>query len=284
MKLVIDSNQLQTQKLREFLARSPENLAVLPDFAAMEAYKGDTLKTIFKSMEVLSDFPTQVLVLNGSAKNCGMRGRVKGLQRRLIDEVQTRGFPEHIRALRLAEAGNTRLQAQILELGGSANDHLEKMRIEAVNIRDAIQDLGGKYSKEERRLLRSNDEYTPELTDKLVREVLELAAMIFHDSPLVRKKPTYSELPNTFIFRVTLACYLLGIKRVAKGGFGELSATKLRNDFVDMMFVAYGTFFDGLMSSDKNVNSMFEEVRVLLAGLFDAEIPSLAYSKPSTGK
>ena len=57
MKLVIDSNQLQTPEFLEFLARSPKNLAVLPDFAAMEAYKGDSLKTIFKSMAVLADFP-----------------------------------------------------------------------------------------------------------------------------------------------------------------------------------------------------------------------------------
>ena len=67
MKLVIDSNQLQTSQFREFLSRSPSNLAVLPDFAAMEAYKGDSLKTIFKSMVVLADFPEQVIVLKGSA-------------------------------------------------------------------------------------------------------------------------------------------------------------------------------------------------------------------------
>ena len=276
MKLVIDSNQLQTPQFREFLARSPNNLAVLPDFAAMEAYKGDSLKTIFKSMAVLADFPEQVIVLKGSARNCGMSGRRKGLQRRLVDETQTRGFPEYIRAIRLAESGNTRLQTQIMKLGESANEHLEKMRGEATNIREAIEVLGSRYNKEERAVFRTRSEYTPELTDKLVRTVLEMAAILFGESPLVRKKPTYAELPNTFIFRVTLACYLLGLTRYARGGFSDLSADKLRNDFVDMMFVAYGAFFDGLMSSDKNVNHMFEEVSLLLSGLFNAEIPSLA--------
>ena len=276
MKLVIDSNQLQTLEFREFLARSPKNLAVLPDFAAMEAYKGDSLKSIFKSMAVLADFPEQVIVLKGSAENCGMSGRRKGLQRRLIDETQTQGFTEYIRALRLAEAGNTRLQMQIMKLGESANEHLETMRTEAMNIRGAIEVLGSRYTKEERAVFRSRSEYTPELTDKLVRTVLEMAAMIFRDSPLVRKSPTYAELPNTFIFRVTLACYLLGLTRFAHGGLSDLSADKLRNDFVDMMFVAYGTFFDGVLSSDRSVNHMFEEVGLLLSGLFDAEVPSLA--------
>ena len=276
MKLVIDSNQLQTSQLREFLARSPKNLAVLPDFAAMEAYKGESIKTIFKSMTVLSHFPGQVIVLKGSTKNCGMSGRRKGLQRRLIDETQTRGFPEYIRALTLAEGGNARLQSQIIDLGKSANEHLDKMRNEAVNIREAIEILGSRYSKEERAVLRTRSEYTPELTDKLVRTVLEMAGTIFAGSPLVRKRPTYAELPNTFIFRVTLACYLLGLTRYANGGFSTLSPDKLRNDFVDMMFVAYGTYFDGVMSADKNVIYMFEEVSILLSGLFDAEVPNLA--------
>lgn len=275
MKLVIDSNQLRTDRLYEFLAQSPNNSAVLPDFAAMEAYKGESLKTIFKSMAVLSNFPNQVIILKGSTKVSRLSGRTKGLQRRLIDERQTRDFPEYIHALRQAEAGNSELQAQIMSLGDYANEHLEKMRGEAMNIRGAIEVLGSRYSKEERAALRAREEYTPELIDKLVRTVLEMAGMIFRESPHSRKLPTYAELPNTFIFRVTLACYLLGLRRFASGGFGELSSEKLRNDFVDMMFVAYGTYFDGLMSSDKNVNYMFNEVSLLLSALFDANIPAL---------
>ena len=125
-------------------------------------------------------------------------------------------------------------------------------------------------------LFRSREEYTPELTDKLVRTVLEMTAMIFRDSPLIRQPPTYKELPNTFVFRVTFTLYLLGIRKFAAGGFGDISAEKLRNDFVDMMLVAYGTYFDGLMSEDKNVSYMYQETCLLLVGLFDAEVPSLA--------
>jgi hypothetical protein len=206
MKYVIDRNQLQTPQLRDFLAKSSQNIAVLPDFVAMEAYKGDPLKTIFKSMSVLSDFPNQVLILKGSAKVCGLTGRRKGLQRRLIDEEQTQGFPLYLRNLRAAEAGNRRIQDQILALGRSANEHLDKMRDEAANIREAIEILGSRYTKEERAALRAKEEYTSELIDKLVQTVIEMAGMIFRDSPLVHKRPTYQELPNTFMFRVTFAC------------------------------------------------------------------------------
>lgn len=282
MRLVIDSNQLQTKELRDYLGRSPRNIAVLPDFAAMEAYNGEPLKSIFKSMSVLADFPTQVIVLKGSAKVCGLSGRVKGLQRRLIDEAQTDNFPKYIRALRLAEEGNAHFRSQIQSLGKSANEHLDKMQSEAEEIRGALKVLCKSYTKEELGLLRVKENYTPELIEKVVRTVLEMAALIYKDSPIVRRTPTYSELPNTFIFRVTFSCYLLGLQRYANGGLGRLNSAKLRNDFVDMMFVAYGTYFDGLLSSDKNVNSMFSVMSHFLSALFDAEVPSFRTYKNDT--
>ncbi len=69
MRLIIDSNQLQSEALRAYLAKSKSNFAVLTDYASMEAYKGDTLVSIYKSMATLCDFPTQVIVLKGTRKS-----------------------------------------------------------------------------------------------------------------------------------------------------------------------------------------------------------------------
>ena len=41
MRMVIDSNYLQCSALRDYLAASTDNYAVITDYAAMEAYKGD---------------------------------------------------------------------------------------------------------------------------------------------------------------------------------------------------------------------------------------------------
>jgi hypothetical protein len=92
MRKVIDSNQLQAEALRTYLAASRANYAVLTDYAAMEAYKGDTLSSIYKSMRILSGFPSQVIVLKGTRVVCGIRGRAAGLQRRLIDGERTTEF------------------------------------------------------------------------------------------------------------------------------------------------------------------------------------------------
>jgi hypothetical protein len=51
IKCVIDGNYLRSEKLREYLARSPKNIAVLSDYSAMEAHWRETLTTIFKSKQ-----------------------------------------------------------------------------------------------------------------------------------------------------------------------------------------------------------------------------------------
>ncbi|WP_141229037.1 hypothetical protein [Pseudomonas fragi] len=274
MHLIIDSNQLQHPKLREFL-KNPKNRAVLTDFSAMEAYKGDTLNSIFKSMSVVSDFPTQVIILKGSAKVCGMSGRQKGLQRRLIDETQTSEFPKFAHDLRKAESGNMHLRRQLLDLGKSATEHLEKMLIDAEQMREVFTILGNEYTKEERAALREQRMYTSSMVDRLARTLLVITDQIFKDAPIVRKRPSFKELPNTLIFRFSLACYVMAITRSARGGMRNMRPDRLRNDLVDMIFVAYGTYFDGIMSDDENVNVMFTETCLILAGLFNAEIPAL---------
>ncbi|RDJ01383.1 hypothetical protein B5K06_33615 [Rhizobium grahamii] len=60
---VVDSNAMQSEALRSFLSSSTNNCAVLNDYAAMEAYKGDTLISIFRSMEIVCEFPRQIIVL-----------------------------------------------------------------------------------------------------------------------------------------------------------------------------------------------------------------------------
>ena len=66
MRKVVDSNFLQSEKLEVYLSETTDNYAVLTDYVAMEAYKGDTLKSIYPSMEILTKHPQQAMVLKGT--------------------------------------------------------------------------------------------------------------------------------------------------------------------------------------------------------------------------
>lgn len=273
MKVVVDSNQLQSDALKAYLSKSTSNFAVLTDYAAMEAYKGDTLASIYKSMAVLCDFPKQVIILKGTRKACGLRGRAAGLQRRLIDETQTTEFTTYVQHLHQAQNGNRYIQKQLLDLGLEATSHLDRMLKDAETKGVAIDDIATLYSKDERRAIRLGETLTSAFVDKTVTNILHIAGTGFRDHPNTTTIPTYSELPNTYIFRVALCTYLLALDWGAKGGAKDANPARLRNDFVDMSFAAYATYFDGLMSADAKVLRIHSEARVWLTALFGCELP-----------
>ena len=137
MRKVIDSNYLQSPALRDYLSASNDNFAVLTDYAAMEAYKGDTLKSIYPSMAIVSEFPRQVLILKPTSKIVGLSGREKGLQRRLIDKHQTSGFPKFCADLLAARSGNKALEKSLVRMGKEASEHLEKVMSDAAKLPEA---------------------------------------------------------------------------------------------------------------------------------------------------
>lgn len=272
MRVVVDSNQLQSEVLRTYLAKSKSNFAVLTDYVSMEAYKGDTLSSIYKSMAIVCDFPDQVIVLKGTRAACGLKGRTAGLQRRFIDETQTTGFATYVDHLREAQNGNRRIQQQLLDLGKEASAHLDRMLADAQTTGAVIDDIAKLYSKEERQAIRLGHNYSSAMVDKTVKNILHVVGMTFRNHPNTRNIPTYAELPNTYIFRAALCTYLLALERGANGGAQDVAPAKLRNDFVDMNIAAYGTYFGGLMTTDARVRRIHKEARIWLMALFDCKL------------
>jgi len=274
MKLIIDSNCLRSDELQGYLASSSENLAVLTDFAAMEAYKGDTLVSIYESMRIVASFPLQILVLKGTQTVGSLSGRRSGLQERLTDRSQTKLFHHFAAAMARGRGVNPSVDKQLLAHGTASKTHLDQMLADAADLRGIIESLARIYTKEERARIQNGAEYTQEMIDKLVPNLLDIAANLFSDVR-VKRRPSPAELPNTFLFRVALSCYLMAMRRGAFGGVAGVKAERIRNDMVDMTFVAYGTFFDGIMSADKNVNRVYDEACAMLSGLFKAKVPRI---------
>ena len=273
MRLVVDSNRLQSDELRRYLAGSSKNFAVLTDYAAMEAHKGDTLASIYKSMEIVCAYPAQILVLKTTGVVCGLSGRASGLQSRLIDKAQTKGFHQYARALARARGGGVALSDQLLAKGRDASDQMARMLNDADKMRSFIDDIKKMYSKQERAAVRTGETYPPGFVDRTVKNVMYTAALLFRDHPNVRHKPTYEQLANTFIFRAALCNYLLALDWGANGGAHSATAETLRNDVVDMSFATYGTYFDGVLTGDGKVERIHQEARVWLSALFNCHLP-----------
>lgn len=272
MRKIVDSNQLQTPRLRAYLAKSKSNFAVLTDYAAMEAYQGNTLNSIYKSMEVLCDYPKQVIVLKHTNAVCGLSGRGAGLQKRLIDEEQTLDFSDYASDLVQAKNGHVLFQRKLLAYGKDATDQIEHVLGDARTMAPIIEEIASQNSKEERRSLRMRQRYTQEIIDKVMQGTMQIAAKIFASHPAVQNWPRREELPNTFVFRTLLCSYLLALDWAARGGVKDATPEKLRNDLIDMNFAAYATFFDGLLSTDTKLLRIHDEARLWLSVAFGCHL------------
>jgi hypothetical protein len=257
--MVVDSNFLQRGELRQYLTTSKSNLVVLTDYASMEAYKGNTLVSIYRSMAILSEFPKQVLILKGTQTVCGLRGRQSGLQRRLIDEGQTRGFPVYCRRLSAAKAGDKSLQKQLLTRGLAADAQMERMLRDAQKMAGRLEELAKTFTKDELLALRTHSPLPLGMVEKIIKNIMWVAGFLFNDHPRTKRLPLWNEVPNTFIFRLAICMYIWALNWISVGGAKGAKPTTILNDMIDLNFAAYATFFDGLLTADQKLSRLHSD-------------------------
>lgn len=102
-KMVLDTNYREDPELSVYLSKRSSNFVVLTDYFAMEAYNSASVKDVIKSMEILSAFPKQVIVLKPTINIATLRGRKSGLARRMIDQSASAEFKEFCASLELAK-------------------------------------------------------------------------------------------------------------------------------------------------------------------------------------
>lgn len=268
MRMVVDSNQLQSPQLRTFLEASTANRAVLTDYSAMEALQGDAVKSICNAMRILGDYSKQVIVLRNTQLICQLSGRAAGLQRRLIHDGQTSGFPDYIRRLNEAERGHAPLIEEIRKMAVDASGQLHRMLADAADLAQIFDSLAIDFDKEERRKIRDGERFTAKMEDILIKAVMQVSMTLFRSHPRSPRVPIFRELPNTFIFRNSLCCYLLALEWAATGGAKTAKDHKIRNDMVDSNFVTYATYFDGLLTDDAKALRLYKRAKEILAAAF----------------
>lgn len=172
MRAVVDSNLLQDDRLRAYLSKSSANIAVLTDYAAMEAYKAETLETLYCSMAIVAEVPKQVIVLKGTQAVCALSGRTTGLQRRMIDQKQTRDFAEYCRHLTAARRGDLSLQSQLLELAHEARLQMQRILHDVQDFGGAVENFAGQFNNNGIKIIRQGAPYTQKMIKKMGNYIL----------------------------------------------------------------------------------------------------------------
>ena len=266
MRMVIDSNFLvplpgKPSELREYLAKKTTHVAVLPDFLFLEAYKTGAVDGVCRSMEVLCEFPRQVLVLKPTKVCSGLHGREAGLQRRMIAEKQTREFIHYPRLLAQARAGDPGAVRHIMSDSRSPAMHMDELANEAVGLGERIDEFARGFSGQDLASIRKGDVPSAKgvvyMFDRLVTRVTG----VLRAHPNVSRWPKRQEVGNTLIFRACLCHVLLAMDLGAQGAQSKTRTAKLVNHQVDAFIAAYGTFFDGVFSNDRQLVKTYKAAR-----------------------
>jgi hypothetical protein len=186
----------------------------------------------------------------------------------MIDETQTREFSEFCQHLQEAKRGDPSIMQQIMEIGREARANLDRMLLGASTFSRGIEQMQATYTLAELKSLRRKEGHTPQLEDKLVRDVLSLAGELIKQHPSVTVLPRGPQIRNTFLFRYAVCAYVSILKRIEEGGVGKISDENLRNDMVDVNFAAFATYFDGLLTSDKRAADIYARGEFLLREMF----------------
>lgn len=270
MKKIIDVNYFRDPTLNDYLRSDKRNFVVFSDYACMEAYKGNAIKNIFKSIEIVSKFPNQVIVLKETRDIIKLSLSPDGFNK-FEDPAQTREFKIFCLGVIHAFKGDTALESQIVRNCKLASENFNKLLEDTEFIVKGIKELTKTFKPEHLKALKKREKLEPEIIDRIVKDILIVAALLFQDHPDVTEMPQASQLPNSYLLRYAISFCLLTLQWISNGGAGNVKREKLRNDFVDMHYVTYATFYDGLLTNDSKMKAIYNETCFVLKNIFHTE-------------
>ena len=213
MKKVIDANYFQDPALTDYLRSDKSNFVVFPDYACMESYKGNAIKNISKSIEIVSQFPEQVIVLKGTRDIVKLSLLPDGFNK-FEDPSQTREFKMFCLRVSRAMQGDFALVSQILQHGQLASEHFNELLQETEAIVEGIEEISKSFKPDHLRALRKRERLEKEAVDSIIRNIIFITGRLLQQHPDVDEMPKASQLPNSYTLRYAVSIYLLALGTV----------------------------------------------------------------------
>lgn len=252
--ILVDSNMLNSADLLEYFSLSPNNKIVLPDYIAMEAYKGEKFESILSSMETILEYPRQVMVLHGTRIVAKLKDHSEILKWKFINKDQTNDFEEYCRQLILAKDGNEKIQKEILKHAVAANEIMNAILKDAASLPSAFKDIQESiFDDNERKILRTSRSFTKAMMQKIYYMAEQMGNDVYFQHPEHRHKPRRGVDKHCFLFRYGVATVFLNLRWIGRGGNQNIKPERMRNDLVDAALVVYSTYYDGLLTNDHDM-------------------------------
>ena len=256
---VIDAGYLRDKRVEAYLKGNAAHKLAFTDFACMEALKGETVYNIKKSLEIVSKYTKQILILKCLPEILKVDFNSNNFRKAFIDNDQTLTFPR-LCIKTLEDNSDTEFTKDLLRRSRNATKCLEeKIKGAGLVLKGIVafnQELDQKFLK----YIRSGKKWTINEYQCACFHVLALCKKLFEMNVDKTQLPEKENFLNHYIFRYTLSCFFLTLKWLIEHGWTSYSHEGMRNDLVDMSYVAFATYFDGVLSKDNKINSIYPRV------------------------
>jgi len=272
VRKVIDIGAAQAPMLGDYLSKSSKNFIVICDAAQMEMLKGDAILNIRKSLEVAARYPDQVLVLKHDREIAKLDPRPKGLQNRLICAGQTKVFPVICQSIFSNFSNKNGLTDHILNEQKPIVEYFDNLKNQLGTFRSVMDEAKRKYTVEELKHLRKQEPFPAIPLRVIAEEVFGGSAKLLISALGSNRLPSIENTPFSIQFRLALCHRLLVFKWIQKGGYENMTQEKYGNDFTDMSYAAYATFFDDLVTKDQKLMNIYLTAKRLLADMLKTDL------------
>ncbi|MEP7456025.1 hypothetical protein [Phyllobacterium sp. SB3] len=265
-RLIIDSNMLQSEHLRYFLNTSSTNFAVLPDFAWFEIYKQRSIEAVASALSVIGDFPEQVIVLKSGREIAEIDSRTPMMPSLMQYEDAAGSIREMVDILNGPGRNAPEILDQLDRMWDGAVNFLPGMLEGAQDIMASLPEMSEQMFKPQHlRIIRQNSRYTPEMFSSIFGAADQIWETL-SDGGERRSTPSgFAEnKTHTYLYRYALALVIYLLWWIRNGNQAQKRLDRARNDLIDLSFAVYGTYYEGLMTSDKKAGWMYENLRLAL--------------------
>ena len=240
----------QFQEVRSYLESSKKNFLIITDFLVHECMQGNAIRNFVSDFEQLVPYVEQLIVLKPTFSILRLRPRSEGLHQRLFCHEQT-NILKHYLANTVSNIKSSGPTERFQQFANSSQLKFNLLLERADEMYLLLDGLIESFPKEELRKIRSGGDISRQFADHLFEKVAEFAMTTF---PEGMRLPNMPHVLYSFPYRYAIAYVNLALDwRLNSGGIKNAKPEVVRNDAIDLTYVTYSTFFDGLLSNDGRV-------------------------------
>jgi hypothetical protein len=265
--LLADSNALRHPGLKAYLQASRDHAIALSDQTLVEMRKTRALSTSRESLQIVAYYPQQSYALRRTHEMLGENIASKEQAHLLFDYEATAYLTDLSRRL-LVLPSPLGLAEEMTQHEADAQFIMARLTEEVSTLEPGLVSAAKDFTQAELMQIRT----MKDVTDGTRRKLLDLlkettGSFILQNQEPGRRAPMLlRDAMGQFAFRYSL-CMLLYYMEWVRIGRQTGKKLPLRvNDVVDMQLAATGTYFNGVLSADANLQIISNTARGVLRG------------------